>query len=532
MDSRLVEIKFPLGGESRSERYTQNPQAQVYFSPRAINVRGRGALERRVRGGTRPGLSKYLDTGFGTTITGIAKVTYLNASDVLSNNLVVISGGTLYVCAGATVTTSKSYLTDDSGNKIITDDGKYMIFGSTVAVSNSLITSGAFQMAEGEGKLYIADSSLLEYNPRTNVVDTIPTAPTSQPLICIYQRRVVLTGSNHIFYMSRQTDPTDWDLNDDMNDVGRALIGHVGTNNAIGEKINGMLPWDDKAILFGTNRSLTVIYGNPADSGSRMETVSENVGVLGPNCMCVTPEGVVFFLAREGLYTWQMGSKAEPESLSRNRVPEELLDIDLATTSVMMIYDHRSKGVHLFKTPLAATAGKHWFIDIENKGMWEVVFASNTHQPLAVASLAMTGYSDVILGCKDGYLRRFDSAVTGDDSTDFKSDILIGPLHVSGALSFDGQIQEMVADFADNTGSITWRLVTGNTAEEATDKAETDLDAGTTTNVEASGTWSENHNIPDYPRARGAWAILWITSTKKWSYEAITMKMLRHGRIR
>jgi hypothetical protein len=169
---------------------------------------------------------------------------------------------------------------------------------------------------------------------------------------------------------------------------------------------------------------------------------------------------------------------------------------------------------------------------MDNKSLWPITFASNDHQPLAITTIPTSNYSDVVFGCKDGYLRTFDNTTTDDDSEDIESDILIGPFHVSQEYGMDGMVKEMRADFADNTTSLTWKLYTADTAEEAVDDAVADLGAGTETNLNKKGTWAANHNTQVYPRARGSWCVLWISGTSKWSYEKVTMILAKLGRIR
>jgi len=523
--SRPVKVMFPSGGEYRRGRYSQ--KTQPYTTPRAINVRGVGPLEERARGGVRPGLEKYIDNDFGTNITGISSVTYIDADGDRQQDLAVICDGTLYIVQGDSITTSKAYLTID-GDKL-TIDGDYLIYTSTVAATNPLLDSNAFQMDQWRGNLYIADSTLQRYDPLTGVVATVDDAPTSQPLICIYQGRVVLAGEDHIFYMSAEDVDTDWDAGAHAGNVGRAVMGYVGHSGKIGEKILALHPYEDRALVFGCQDSVWALYGNPA-GGAEKKNVSPFTGIIGPGAIEVMPDGLVMFLGRRGLYTWQIGSERHPEFFSKERVPEELLDVDTSTTDVMMKYDHRSQGVYLFLTPNSGV-GSHWWINLETKAIWPVKLPA-TQQPLCATRISTSGYSDIILGCKDGYLRRFDKDATTDDGTAIESDLLLGPFHVSRAEGMDGMVTEMVAAFGTGSGTVTWKLVTADSAEAVVDKAETALDGDGETGVDDTGEWVAGQNYRVYPRSRGPWAVLWLSSEAHWSYEAITMFNRQLGRLR
>ena len=529
MATRSAKIGFPLGGVSRKNRYAQ--KTQPYTTPRAINVRVNGSLESRARGGSRPGLTKLIDNDFGTNITAVHSLTYLDASGNYQHDLAVICDGYLNIVQGESVETTKAYLVDSDGDKIVDTDGDYIIFKSTVSVTNPMGDASAFSIDEKNGKLYIADSSLRKYDPVTGVVSVVPNAPTGEHLVCIYQGRVVLAGKNHLFYMSAMEDEEDWDFVADMGNVTRATAGHIGNGRELGEVINSLVPFDDKVLIVGCTDSLWAIYGN-ITGGGRISNISQYIGVISRKALAITPDGLVLFMSRRGLYAWGVGSNKEPERFSPNRIPEELLEIDTTTTDVILEYDHRSKGVHLFLTP-ASGIGTHWWIDLENKGFWEVSLPE-TQQPVAVCTYKTSGDSNVILGCKDGYLRRFSNSATTDDGTNIQSDILLGPFHVSRMEGADGMIDEIVGAMAASGASLTWRVVVGDSAETVVDLAGNTLDGNISlaSGVDASGTWVAGQNYVVKPRSRGAWAILWLSATSRWAYEAVSLWMKKLGRLR
>jgi len=399
----------------------------------------------------------------------MSAISYLDATGTLRHDLAVIADGSLNIVRGSTVTTTKAYLTTDDGDKIIDENGNYIIFGSTVASVNPLGDSNAFQLVEWGGKLYIADSYPQVYNPVTGVVETLENAPASQPLIGVYQERLVLAGENHMFYMCEQGDPTNWDAGADYQNVGKAIMGYVGDSGQIGSKILAFRTWHDRAIIFGTADSVWAVYGNLSAEGGEKRNISPHVGIVSPHSLCVTPNGIVLFLARNGLQSWQIGSQEHPEPFSKTVVPEELLDVDSTTTDVLMRYDHRSAGVHLFLTP-SSGVGSHWWIDLENRAVWPMKFIED-HQPVAADTISIGGYSDVILGCKDGYLRRFSNAVTTDDGEAIHSHLLIGPFHLGREEGFDGMLKEIIASMAENSGDVKYKIITGDSAEEAVDDA-------------------------------------------------------------
>lgn len=468
--SRIIDVRFPVGGQDRRGRYAQ--KTPPFYSPRGINVRSVGPLEKRGRGGSRPGMAKYVDNDFGTNITGMASVTYIDAEGDRQQDLAVIADGSLNIVSGSSVTEATAYLTI-AGDKV-TIDGDYVVFGSSVAETNPLGDSNAFQMCEWNGKLYIADSTLKKYDPLTGVVSTVSGAPANQPLVIVFQERLLVAGADHIFYMCAQADETDWNAGADMGNQGRAIMGYVGDSGQIGEKIRAVHGWRDRAAIFGCMDSVWVLQGNMAGDYQK-RNISPFSGIISPQAMAVTPNGLVVFLTRAGLYAWQIGSTSEPEPFSAKVVPDELLDVDTTTIDVLMQYDHRSRGIHLFLTPHSGV-GSHWWLDLEHRAMWPVKFNEN-HQPVSTAVLPREGFSNVLLGCKDGYIRVFDDDETDDDGEEIHSHLLLGPFHVAGTDGYDGLVHEIISALADGSGDVNYALYSGDTAEESVDAADAALTA-------------------------------------------------------
>lgn len=492
-------------------------------------------MEIRDRGGSRPGLTKVNATDFNA-ITAIFPLTYIDSSDVRIHSLVVIGGGAFYDVQGTvTALASGNLLEEDGASIILEEDGSNIFFDSTVTAANPIGNTDAYSAAERGGKLYLADSVLRVYDPATGVVDPVAASegvvPTSQPLICLYRDRIVLAGADHVWYAARQGDPTDWGFGADPGDAGKAVAGQVGEAGQIGDVIEALVPVQDAALVFGSANGLWVLRGDPATG--QMEHVSEEIGIIAPQAWAVSPDGALAFLSNDGVYLWQAGSRQAPVRFSEERIPDELRNVDTAN-DITMTYDATGRGYHLFITP-AADDGEHWWLDVEMRAMWPVVFQPG-HQPTAASRLKGSGLSEVILGGRDGFLRKFDASSGTDDATAVESHLLVGPIQVAANDATDALVAELHGMLSVATGTVTWRLVMGDSAEEVTDLAVAGVlaaVAGTPIlGVSASGTWGSNRNKVARPRSRGAWAVVWIEGGGRWAYEAVAMVSKQFGRIR
>ena len=355
-------LTFPLSGVARKRGYRR--QDRPYSAPWAVNVRGVGPLEARDRGGSRPGLTKVNANDFGAAISLITSVTSIDSSGDRYRDLVVICDGIFSYLRGSTVSTISSVLQWPDGQSVLWPDGQTVIFDATVATANPIGATNAYHAAERGGKLYLADSVLRVYDPNTGIIEPVlatdGTVPTAQPLICVYRDRLFLSGADHVFYASRTSDFTDWNLTAEMTDANRALAGQLEQAGMIGTVPKAMVPFRDKALAFACENDLWVLRGDPVTG--TMVNVSASIGIISPEAWAMTADGLMAFLSNDGVYVWSIGDSDKPTRFSDERVPDELKNISPSTNIINMAYDPIGRGFHLFITPSSGT-GTHWWLE-------------------------------------------------------------------------------------------------------------------------------------------------------------------------
>jgi hypothetical protein len=535
MNNTQKTLSFPMSGVSRRRSYRK--QVRPYASPWAVNVRGVGPLEKRNRGGSRPGLVKVGATDLGDSITAIIPVMSIDSSGGQHYNLVIIADGSFYQLNGNTITEGVNRLETDDGEPILTEDGEEIFWDSTVSIGNPIGATSAYSAVAKDGRVLLADSSLMEYNPLDGSVYPLDahkgTTPTGQPLVTLYRDRIILSGANHLWYASRQSDKFDWNYGADMDDLGRAVAGQLSISGENGQTPKALISVNDQALVLACANSLWVLRGDPT-SGT-LQRVSSEIGIIAPEAYAVSPDGMMVFLSNDGVYVWNVGSSTHPVRFSEERVPELLKNVS-PSNIISMAYDPRGKGFHLFITPTSGV-NTHWWLDIENKAMWPVLF-NEDHQPTAIGRFEGTGLSEVILGCNDGYLRKFDPSATTDDGENIESHVLIGAFRIAPNDIKDSLLAEIHGLIADLpfASFVTWRIVMGDTAESAIDKAvkgiEDAISGNAISDVSSSGMWHGGRNKVYRPRCRGAWCVIWLSSTTVWAYEAVEIQARQLGRLR
>ena len=387
---------------------------------------------------------------------------------------------------------------------------------STVAAGN--LTLGA---AAGSGTVsYRIERAPKIYDPLTNAI-SIYTAtalkgqvPTGCPLICRYLDRIILAGAEiapHVWYASRQGDPLDWDYVPEALDSQRAIAGPASEAGVPGDPITALAPHSDDYLIIGCRYSMWRMQGDPAYGGT-LNNLSHSVGTIGPKAWCLIPSGELIFLSFDGVYSLAAGGTSYPIPISRDTLPREFLNINPDLVDASLEYDIQGQGIHIFLTYEPTNTRGHWWLDWNRKTFWKMSL-STAHEPTSTCNVQSTAIEDscVVLGGRDGFLRRFSDFAEVDCGSAFSSYVLIGPI----ALAPDSQvgvIQSMNANMAVGSGTVTWALSPSLTFEGVVNAPNSD-----------TGTWVEGLNATNHPGCRGQAFKMTLTGpgNRRWAVEQI-----------
>lgn len=521
MPAQIIELPFPVGGVQRRTASRQIDSTNPPTTAWAVNVRAEGAEDRRLRGGSRAGLTKFVNNDFGTTIADMISINTASTSGA-AEMLAVLHDSTLSVVESGTVTSPVAYLTNGSGD-VLTDAA-----GNKITVSGSSAPATGFLLAGQQHVFAVGSSAIVKMDPKTgktdNVVATDGTVPTGMTFGAIYRDRLFLSGSDNAIYASKQGDYSNWNFGEHYEDEQRAVAFQLSLASDVGALPTAMIPSRDGSLICATRRSLWVVRGDPTTG--ELVRISENVGIMGSRAWVKADEQIVF-LAEDGLYQVNAdGSEMSP--LTPQAIPEELRNVDTSTVTVSLGYDHERLAFHIFLRT-AAGSDTHWIYERQNQAFWPVRMA-NDHTPL----VACQHKGDLLLAGNDGYIRKVDGA--NDDGTAIQSHVLIGPVRL-GSLDFMGIVNTINGIIANNSGEITWRIVVGSSADSATDNGKLAIEAfqssgDYTQYVRSSGCWNSDRSTTGRPRSRGMWACVWLQSWDQWAFEGATMEVSQAGKWR
>lgn len=367
------------------------------------------------------------------------------------------------------------------------------------------------------------------------------------PLVTCYRDRMVLAGpptAPHAWFMSRAGDPLDFDYGARDTDTGRAVAGVDTESGLLGEPIKALIQGGDTFLIFGCESSMWILEQDPTYNG-QLRNISRTIGVVDKKAWCFGPNNEIIFLSRDGLYLLPPGGQGNPQSISREKLPEELLRLDNTQYYIQLWYDVQDRGVHIFITPVDGSGQFSWWMDWETKGFWPVSLGGTTasaqvynldptHSLYHAASCARD--TAVVMGCRDGYLRRYSSGsdICSDENQRFNAYVDYGPIQM-GDLMRDGLLAELVGMLGKGTSplgasGIQYAIYVGETAEAAR-LATTPF----SNNAVANGFWAlDGLNYKARPRARGGYFRLRVGvlpgfSGPRWAMEAITAVLEKMG---
>ncbi len=530
---QFADMTFPLAGISLLWAFDDQrpvPMSTVQGVPTdyahttrlAVNVRGFEGATQRHRGGTRPGLAKYVPTPIVAdwivqelnlvTDTENAPVVQLSQVGRIVT-LVAVSQGNVYTAAaGATSWTAAINSTGDTP---------------------PLIYTGVLYSTALNRKLWFADgTNWVYYDPSDNTVKrwaiskgiALPTdSQNNTPrLICTWRGRMVLSGllkdPQNIFF-SAVSDPTDFDYGPQDISPTQAASLNLSPMGLIGDVVTSLIPYSDDVLVVGTDHTIYMINGDPM-AGGQIDLISDAIGVAWGVAWCKDPYGNLYFMSNKtGIYTLQPGQA--PVRISQ-QIEQLLFDIDTGLNGIRLVWDDRYQGLHVFVTPLVTYgASTHFFFEQRTGAWWTDQFDNPKHSPLAACTFDgnLPGDRLAVLGSWDGYVRSFSPLASNDDGTPIASAVLIGPLTTKDLDEL--LLKDLQAVLGETSGPVSYAVYVGPTAEIATSRPAV-----------AQGTWTAGRNLLSFVRASGHAVYVKITSTNRWSMETIRARIAGQGKVR
>jgi len=425
---------------------------------------------------------------------------------------------------------------------------KTQMGGGSETVDASVFAPRSVEYA---GKFYICDGSSSGYAITTPEYSLPGPSPTSAPwalsdgslptngafgasLIALYRGRITLSGvqgSEQNIWFSKVGDPLDFNASPSVSSAIQPVILNTGTAGVIGDIVNTLIPHNDDILVIGGDHTIHVLRGDPSPrSGGRIDLVTDVTGMWFGNCWVMSPNQRLYFMGTDGVYRMQiLGDQiTSPENITKFRLDEFMYDLRPNRIRVLMAYDLHHGGVHVFFTPIASVEATHLFY-CERTDSWHKQQFPTDHGPLCVLENDGDEPKDrtVLIGGRDGYVRRLDPRADDDDGTAISSHVVYPPYKPNGPgfNQREASIRKIGATLGANTDALDYEV-------RVADDAESVL----TADPEISGTWTgggRQSNVRS--RASGGAISLKLSNTSnnsQWAVEEITATIDPSGPIR
>lgn len=291
-------------------------------------------------------------------------------------------------------------------------------------------------------KVYVFDGTNYHvYDPKTDEVEEWKIKqggrlPYGARLGCVWNGRIVLARTAddpHNLYMSARGDPDDWDYDPAVISPLSAFEGSASGNLHFKKHdlVNCLIPVRDDLLIVGGDSSIHRLTGDPGGQG-QLDLLSDSEGLAFGASWCKDPVGNVYVQGVNG-GVYRFGVDGSFASLTEETIERRLQDIDQSVFDIVLQWNIRFDGFHLFVIPKADVGNvlvEHYWYDAKYGGWWPDTFAHVEVQPTCVTTFDGDSPEDrvMVVGSSDGFVRFEDEAATGDGDYPIHSQVFIGPL--------------------------------------------------------------------------------------------------------
>ena len=320
-----------------------------------------------------------------------------------------------------------------AGNKIV----KITSSGPQDPENNAVISSTAqyVHITSGYQKCYIADGvNYYVYDPLDTDVSaygsvdrlrcsTLGALPQRCKLMEMWHGRLVLArdpADPGRWSMSAINDVTDWDYFPQIPSAKQACSSTNTRAGRVPDIINAVAVYSDDLLLFGGDRSIWQLTGDPMAGGS-LDLITDETGMAFGRPYCKDPQGTLWFFGSTGGLFYMVPGR-RPERASVARVEKALRSIDLGANYVELQWNPIDEGVHIFVIPYGSPSGTlvdHWFYEV-NADAWHKdrfgLADGDNIQPCASVRVDGDLYNDrtMLIGGEDGRVRRWGVNAAGN----------------------------------------------------------------------------------------------------------------------
>jgi len=400
-------------------------------------------------------------------------------------------------------------------------------------ISSTVLGQRAY-LTNGESYLY--------YDAKTNTAAEYKATSAGQipqrcKLISNWRNRIILArGADdpQNWHMSAVGDPNNWDQFPPVTLPTQAISGNNARAGRCPDIVNAIIPYSDDLLILGGDRSIWRMTGDPM-AGGQIDLISDVDGISFGRAWDKDDSGnLYFFGSRGGLYIMRPGSGMK--KISSDSIDSRLRDVDLADYYMRLVWNDNEDTLHLFTMPFGGggTHVRHFVYEARTGAFFQDEFGSANPQiagstkvqPTAAYVLDGDDPDDrtILIGCEDGYVRKWDPLARNDgdiaSTSTIDSQVTFGPIRLSEEV--EARLTAMNLLLAKEQQGCRLQLFVSDTPDSLGIPVWT-------------GDFAPGRNDWRYLRGRGRY--LWIRMRNslfdtRWAFENLTARIERAGRSR
>jgi len=344
------------------------------------------------------------------------------------------------------------------------------------------------------------------------------------------------TKSPTQWYMSMVGNPWKF-LYDPTNDGPLSAVSFSNTRvGEVGDIITALIPYKDDLLIFGGANSIWMLVGDPL-AGGQLAQVTEATGIYGPKSWCIDNNNNLYFLGSDGLYKMPVSANfTPPENISAVVLPNLVSDwaLNKALHRVTMTFDPLNYGILISRVDVTSGVNSNYWFDLVTGGFYPESYpAEDAPYSMLYYPALDSNYKSLLIGCKDGYIRKFD-VDSKSDNVGSTSEAITSYVGMLEQLAEDdntfGKLEKVSSVISLDSDAVAWSAYRGKDAESVLSQ----MQLGDTPFITGSwtGTGKQDWNRV---RLRGVWAGLKLGNTikdKSWTVEKLMADIMPAGKGR
>lgn len=277
----------------------------------------------------------------------------------------------------------------------------------------------------------------------------------------------------HLWFSSRSGDPLDWLTNQD--DIQTPISSVTSKAGLIGDELTAMIPYKDYYHVLGTLDQVWVMRSDPA-AGGILTNLSMATGIFSNTAWTFDENNNLYFVGMDGIYglsSEAIVSAAPPTNLTKESIPKLISNLKLnrRTDRVTMAYDKVRKGITMTFAQLDGLWETTLWVDLRTGGIFpEDYIEDHVFMSSVYFNSREADDRGLLLGCKDGFIRKFDEAAKSDDGSNaINSWFTIGPINLGESPRDQIKLNELSLKLGTDTDGVVVDIFKEKTSEKVVD---------------------------------------------------------------